>query len=248
MGFLNTALGAAKLVSNFLGGGSGSSSNTTQNTSQTQNSNSKQVASRKEYSDAFLQNLELTAANALVNNANNQESIQAQTQKVQSANLGAKPAYNFDAEAYVRGVTEAARASINNDLEANTNAIAAQTGGSQAGNSQAALLAGKLRADSAKQIAGVTAEAQGNAAQIAGNLRQQQVAELQSGTEQVGSLASAGDAGLTSLLNALRGGETYQTVTADSTTQTNESGTKNTTTPFSWTAGLGNLFKNVGDE
>lgn len=246
--FLSSALGLAKLGSNILSGGSGKTTTTSSSQNTSMKTTGQTAASRQEYSDGFLKVLEQAAAGALANTADSQGALGTQRDKVVAANLGGKPAMAFDADSYIRDMVAGASDSINNDVRANVNAIAANTGGSSSGNSAAALLENRLRTEGAAKIAGVKAEATGSAAQIASSLREQQVNELSAGTGQISSLVSAGDAGLTTLLNALRGGETYQEVNNNETQTGTSSGTAKEKTPFNWTAGLGNLFKDIGQD
>lgn len=239
--------GLGKLATNLLAGGSGSKSSTSTNQKQTMKTTGQTTAQRKEYSDGFLSNLEQAANSALGRNVAGQEALAGQLDRVQAANLGGTP-IDFDAEAYIRGVTTAATNSVNTALRANTNAIAGNTGGSASGNSQAALLASRLQTDAAAQIAGITAEATGQATNLAIQARDQRVSELQAGTNMMQGLTSTGDAGLTTLLNALRGGETFQEVNNNETQESKGTGTSQTKTPFNWTAGLGNIFKDVNQD
>lgn len=239
--------GIAKLASNFLGGGAGKEEKTTTSQNQTMKTTGQTTASRKEYSDGFLRNLETTANDALGRNAQSGKAVAGQLAKVQEANLGGTQ-IAFDPDAYIRWITESANRSIDNTVRGNTNAIAANTGGSASGNSAAALLASRLSGDAAAQKAGVAAEATAQATDMQVKARDQRVNELGAGTTMINSLSSTGDAGMTTLLNALRGGETFQEVNNNETQQSSGTGTSQTKTPFNWTAGLGNIFKDVNQD
>lgn len=239
--------GLGKLASNVLGGGSGKKETTSAKTNQTMKTTGQTTASRQEYSDGFLANLEQTANTALGRNVAAGEAIDAQLAKVTAANLGGDPV-EFDPEAYVRGITTQANQSIDNTLRGGVNAIAANTGGSASGNSAAALLANRMAGDAAAQKAGVAAEATGTATDLQIRARAARADELSAGTQMISGLSSTSDAGLTTLLNALRGGETYQEVNNNESTTTAGSSSSTTKTPFNWTSGLGNIFKDVNQD
>lgn len=271
MGLLDGVLGAAKLASNFFGGGSGTKTNTSQSSSQnssqtqTQNSSGTTSASRREFSDGFLRQLELATAEALKTSNQNTDTLQKQLGKVQGATLG--PGYtvdlSFNPDTFVNSIVGSARDAIQRGTTQNVNKIAANTGGSASGNSAAALLASRVANEGATNLAGIEGQARGQAAEISranealrlegkvqGN--QQNLALLESQTQQMTGIASTVDASLTALLNALKGGETAQDVTNNENTTIQSNGTTTgsvqgtTKQPFNWTAGLGNLFKDIG--
>lgn len=80
------------------------------------------------------------------------------------------------------------------------------------------------------------------------NIKKANSESLAAETGMLATIDSNLQSGLIGLLNALRGGETYQEVNENSTTNSSTSGTSNTKTPFNWTAGLGNLFKDIGQD
>lgn len=246
-GFLSTVLGGAKLFANVLGGGSGSKSTTSGNQKSTTRTQGSTTANRREYSDGFLAALEQSTSDALGSSAVGGAALRGQIEKVQAANLGGE-AIPFDMDAFVRGVTDQASNLITNQANSNIQQTASATGGSTSGNSQAALLASRINNDAAANIAGVRQQATAQGAQIKASLRDQQVNELASGTQQLAGLQSSVDAGLATLLNALRGGETYQEVSTDETTNASGSGTQTQRTPFNWTKGLGNLFADINQD
>lgn len=271
MGILDSVLGAAKLASNFFSGGSGTKTNTSQSTvqnskqTQVQNSSGSSTASRREFSDGFLTQLEAATAESLLASNKNQNSLEAQMKKVQDAKLGDGYAVdlNFNPDAFVNQIVGSAQNAIQRNTTQSVNKLAGNTGGSASGNSAAALLASRVANEGATTLAGVEGQARGQAAEIQranealrldgkvqGN--QQALQLLGSQTEQMTGIASTVDASLTALLNALKGGETAQDVTNSETGTVSTDGTITGTgsstsrTPFNWTAGLGNLFKDIG--
>jgi hypothetical protein len=247
--------GLVKLGSNVLSGGAGSKKTETakqsSNTSSSESTVGRTIAQRKEYSDGFLRNLEVVSNEALKRNLANSTALAGQREALDAAQLGQNP-INFDADAYIRGVTQAAGNTINNQIQTNTNAIAGNTGGSASGNSQAALLANRLATDGASQLAGITAEATRSAMDTQLRARGQQVDELATKNNILSGLSTANDAGLATLLNSLRGGETYQEVdnreNRSSNSKSSGSSTAKAVVPFNWQAGLGNIFKDVDQD
>lgn len=255
MSLLSGLVGITKLATNFIGGGAGSttdkneSSNQTANQkvtgNQSQSSAGSQSANRREFSDGFLQLLELTAKDALGSSAAGASALRDQLAEVQNNPI------NFDADAFVKGITEQAKSSVMGQLESDVNSTVSATGGSTSGNSASALLASRLRNDAAANIAGVQASAQGTAAQIQSGLQSQRSSTI------AGVAGSVNDS-LTSLLAALRGGEVQQDTTSKenmvgnsqqtSTGQTLTTGSATQSTPFNWAKGFGNLFGDINQD
>lgn len=123
----------------------------------------------------------------------------------------AMAANEFDVEGYVSGITSAAAAATNSDLEDRINTTLSAVGGSETGNSMAALLGNRMRNDAAANLAGVasSAYAQGEA------IRDQQRTSV---TAQMSQLAGDMNASLTALLGAAKGG-TQTTTESGKTTQ-----------------------------
>jgi hypothetical protein len=261
MGLLDSLLGVGKLATNVLGGGAGSTKNTNQSSSSTQNSvqatdqvqsstqngvqNTTGSQSSQQFSSAFLAQLEKITSDSL--GASQLGTAAIGDQIVDNS----KPAMDFDVDSFVNGITSAASSQINSGLESGINQTAANTGGSVGANSASALLAGKLRNEATASLAGVKSSATAQGAQIKDQLMNDQVSRST-------SLAGAQSTGLAQLLSALKGGAATQTgqqsvvsqTTAQATgstqqagqTQSNTKGTATESTPFNWTAGLGNLF------
>ena len=246
MGLFDTLLGVGKLASNFLGGGSGETTKTsgtgttTTSGKETTTSKGQTTANRREYSDGFLSILEPAAANTLVGSSQSNDALARRTQEV-----AAQP--EFDAAAYVRDVMANADRTIGQSLTQNRNRMVADAGGSAGSNSASAILAARLEGDAAAQRAGVYGDAVARGEEIRSN-------SAQSKTGQLVNLDTSMSSSLATLLNGLRGGETYQVVTDDQTSTTNMSSTGTTTqnqtsrTPFNWTKGLGNLFADIDQD
>jgi hypothetical protein len=240
-GLFASILGAGKLLTNVLGGGAGSTTN--QNSNQTQNTvqnateqsstKSSTDASRKEFSDGMLQLLEGTSANAVIANSKTTDALNDRIAGVNG---------QFDSQAYIDSIVGNAKTIIGGNLTADINKTAADVGGSSTGNSMTAQLAGKLRADAGANLGTIQADATARAAELEAN-KTSQLVQLDQSTQ--GSLAT--------LLTALKGGETYQSVDSaensaskSSTTGTNTTvGSTTQKTPFNWTKGLGNLFADI---
>jgi hypothetical protein len=132
--------------------------------------------------------------------------------------LANKPA--FDVNGYVAGITQAATAATQNDLDSRINSILSATGSSEGGNSMSALLGAKLRNDATANLAGVTANAKLAGEQLA-------TQQNESLTNQVGSLSGDLMTNISNLLAAAKGGtqQTTGAATATSNQQTQQAGT-----------------------
>lgn len=240
-------LGGGKLISNILGGGAGSTTN--QNTNQTQNtvqnateesaSKSSTSASRQEFSDGMLQLLETTAANSVLANSKTTDALNDRAGQVAGRNT-------FDSQAYIDSIVGNARQIISGNLTSDINKTAADVGGSSTGNSMTAQLANKLRADAGANLGTVQADATARAEEL-------KLQGEQSKTQELAQLDQSTQGSLATLLTALKGGETYQSVDSaeNSASKTSTSGTTTSVgsttqkTPFNWTKGLGNLFADI---
>lgn len=243
MGLFDTLLGVGKLAANVLGGGSGKKESTTAN----QNTKSTAItqANRREYSDGFLSLLETSAANSVVGGSQGTDALTEQLNKVKQAGLTRDP-IAFDADAFIRDSMSAVDNSLGASLRQNRNQAIASAGGSTAGNSAAAMLANRLEADSAAQRAGILGSTTAQAKSIEAAARASNNEALATETTLLSGLDTSMQSGLATLLNALRGGETYQEVINKESQTT--SGTSTSRTPFNWTAGLGNLFKDIDQD
>lgn len=249
MALFDILTGVGKLASNFLGGGSGKKETTNSNQSTTQNSNTvgSTTANRREFSDGMLALLETTTANQIAGGAVGADALAAQIAKVRGAGL-TEGKINFDAEKYIRDTMTGVDNSLGATLRQDRNQAIASAGGSS--NSAAALLANRLEQDNAAQRAGILGTTTANATSIEAAARASNREDLATETTLLSGLDTSMQSGLATLLNALRGGETYQEVNNKEVTNASgtSSGTATSKTPFNWTSGLGNIFKDVNQD
>lgn len=148
-----------------------------------------------------------------------QTAINTRLQQLAAEGSGA----GFDPNAYADRVTAAAATRAQGDLESRINSMQSQVGGTETGNTMAALLGQRLRTDAATEIAGVRASAEAQGQQI----RQQQ---QQSTTDQMLGLQGAGSDTLQGLITALRGAQGTETQVGSTTgSQTSRDTTTGTT-------------------
>jgi hypothetical protein len=126
----------------------------------------------------------------------------------------------FDVENYVTGIATSAASQFQGDLDSRINTILSQSGGSETGNSMAALLGGRLRNEAVANLAGVVSNASATGEQI----RQTQ---QDSFTNQISGLSNDLGSQLINLLNVAGGAqqETQQAGTSntvDSAQQTSQ--------------------------
>ena len=247
MGIFDTLLGVGKLATNFLGGGSGKKESTTANQNTSSNTTGKTQASRLEFSEGMLSLLETAAANAVAGSAVGTDSLAAQVQKVRDAGLTKNPV-KFDADAFIRDTMAGVDNTLGTSLRQNRNQAVASAGGSTAANSASALLANRLESENAAQRAGALGATTAQAKQIEIAANAANAEALSTETTLLSGLDTSMQSGLATLLNALRGGETYQEVNNRESTTSATSGTSTSRTPSNWTAGLGNLFKDVNQD
>lgn len=153
----------------------------------------------------------------------------------------AQPA--FDVAGYAKGITDAAAASTQNQLDSQINSILSATGSSEGGNSMAALLGAKLRGEAAANLAGINANAVATGQQIA----DQQQASL---TQQISGLSGDISTQLTNLLAAAKGGTqtTTGTSTGTSSQTSSQTGTTSSTTKESAQTNLQQTEKSSTDQ
>jgi len=208
-------------------GTSTSTGSTTQTGTATGTESSKTVGQTTNYSSDVLASLDalltqqLGAGNGVGSAQQASDALAGRLQQIQE--LAAKPA--FDVEGYASGITEAATAATQNDLDSRINSILSATGSSESGNSMSALLGNKLRNDAAANLAGISANARATGEQLA---TQQQ----QSITDQIGNLSGGLSSQLINLLGAAKGGaqSTVGSATGTSTQANQQTGTTQSTT------------------
>lgn len=135
-----------------------------------------------------------------------QQAINTRLQQLAAEGAGA----GFDPNAYADRVTAAAATRAQGDLESRINSMQSQVGGTETGNTMAALLGQRLRTDAATELAGVRASAEAQGQQI----RQQQQGSI---TDQMLGLQGAGSDTLQGLITALRGAQGTETQVGTST-------------------------------
>lgn len=204
-------------------GSSTSTGSTTQTGRTTGRESSSTVGTTTNYSSDVLASLDsiLTqqmGAGGGVGSA--QQATDALSSRLQQLQASAsQPA--FDVNGYVSGITAAATAATQNDLDSRINSILSATGSSESGNSMSALLGNKLRNDAAANLAGISSNARAQGEQI-------RMTQEQSTTGQIGELSGGMMANLTNLLGAARGGQ-QQTVGAATTASTQDQTQSGTT-------------------
>lgn len=106
----------------------------------------------------------------------------------------------FDADQFISSVVNRASGVIAGDVGTANRVAASAIGGTEATNSQAALLSSKQRESGAEALAGIEAQATAQAQ----NIGSQQIRDLL-------GIQTAEDQGLTSLISAIKGGQTFGT-------------------------------------
>lgn len=248
-GWLSTILGGTKLLSNFVGGGAGSTTNGSSSTNGTSTNQTKSAgveaaqsagtANSQQFSDGFLRLLEQATAESLGRSQDAGAAI-ANELKSQSG-AGA-----FDADAYVRSTVAAAESTLRPEAESASNRVRMASGGGT-GNSATQLLDSRIRNENAATIAGVRGDATARAVEL-GRTKATTLSQL----------TTSLDANMASLLSGLKGGESNTVEKVDQKTtslqEQNSTGTQSTkvkaneTKPFNWAAGLGNLFSDLGEK
>lgn len=143
----------------------------------------------------------------------------------QLVNQSKQPA--FDATGFAEGITRQAGAMAGLDLESSINGILSASGTTESGNSMSALLANKLRNQTASNLAGISA----NARATGEGIRQSGEKLI---TDSISGLAGGLEQGILGLIQSTRGASTSGTQTSTGTAKTtevtkgkgNESGTK----------------------
>jgi hypothetical protein len=248
-GWLSTILGGTKFLSNFIGGGAGSETNTSSSATGSQTSQTKQAgieaaqsvgsANSQQFSDGFLKLLEQATAESLGRSQDSGQAISAELARQSGPN-------SFDADAYIRSTMAAAESALRPQTESAANRIRMASGGG-GGNSATQLLESRIKNENAATLAGVRGDATARAAEIDRNR-----------ASTLTQLTTSLDANMSALLASLKGGETATTEKVEQKTtsvqEQNSSGTQSASqsgtesTPFNWAAGFGNLFAGIGGD
>ncbi len=170
-----------------------SNTNTKQNT--VGESNTSKSGVQQNLSDETYAGLEGLLANSFASGATQQAQGSIQDRLAQ---ITSRAGREFDVDAFVSGVSRAAASQTQMDLESRINTMLSDAGGSETGNSMAALLGNRVRNDAAATFAGVVSEAT-----MAGE--QMRTAQEESTTNQIGQLSGDISNSLTALLDASKG-------------------------------------------
>ena len=119
------------------------------------------------------------------------------------AQLTSSGAPNFDPAAFAQGIAAQAESAIGSRLEGSLNGLMTQAGGTEGGNSMAALLGSRLRGDATAELAGVTSAARAQGEEI---LRAREMGL----TSQISQLSGDITGGLTNLIQSLSGAQGTQ--------------------------------------
>lgn len=205
-------------------GSTQSAQQTSTNQSTTGVSTGTQTGTTSNYSAAVLSDLDKLLRTSL-NSGNVQDANVALGDRLaQVQSLAAQPA--FDVNAYVSGITKAAAAASQGDVESRVNGMLSATGGSESGNSMAALLGNRIRSDAQASLAGTVASATAQGQQL-------QQAQQESLSSQILSLSGGVTGVLNDLLGAAKGGQTSSTAAStqtDNTVGTSTTNAKDNTT------------------
>lgn len=179
-----------------------SSTNQTSTQNQVQNSNqqssqdtAEEQATKQYGSVQRLDTATLTALTQAVQSALGGATVgkDAATQRLSQISGGND---QFDADAYVKGITGAAKSQLDQDVESGGNQIASRTGARASSNSATALLQSKLNRAAVDQLGGIKQDATARAEEI-------RRAREESKTGQITNLAASTDNSVQGLLAAL---------------------------------------------
>ncbi len=148
----------------------------------------------------------------------------------------------FDVAGFAKGVRDSAATGINFSLEDQINGLASNIGGSESGNSMAALLGNRMRTDATKELAGIETNAFAAGEQI----RQAQQAQLTSGIQ---GLTDSAANQILSLINSTSGQRTAGTATTaeERETQTKVKSTGSSTSKANPFEAFSNAFSVLGN-
>jgi len=196
------------LLSSLFGGSSGSSGSFSSTTKSTTN------ASSKDLSDPLLKSLE-TLFQGQVGGSGFADSAGAVSGRLKQL-VDQSKAPQFDVAGFAKGITDAATSGAQIDLESGINGMLSKSGITESGNSMGALLASKLRNQTAATLGGISAQATATGEQI----RQAQQGQL---TEGINTSASTILKSILDLISGTRGADTTGTSTTNSKTSGTES-------------------------
>ena len=200
------------LLSGLFGGSSGSSGSFNSTTRATTN------ASSKDLSPELLKSLE-SLFKTQVGGEGFGDATEAVSGRLKQL-VDQSNAPGFDVAGFAKGITDQATAGAQLDLESGINDMLSRSGITESGNSMGALLANKLRNQTAANLSGISAQATATGEGIRQS-QQSQITEGIEGTSQ--TLLSS----ILELIGKTRGADTTGTSTTDSKTSgTQKSKTK----------------------
>lgn len=141
----------------------------------------------------------------------------------------------FDVNAFAKGITDQATANAGLDLESSINGLLSKSGTTESGNSMNALLANKLRNQTAANLAGISQQATATGEGI----RESQQGQITQGIQSLGStLASQ----ILALIQQTRGAENKGV----SDTKTHQVGTGTASQSMNPLGAIGDMFSFLG--
>ncbi|KAK0039429.1 hypothetical protein Bpfe_031106 [Biomphalaria pfeifferi] len=168
------------------------------NTATTGQSDTSRSGVQQNYSDATIAGLEDLLGTSFASGAT-EAGQKALTDRL--AQVRADSNRTFDVSGFVSGITRAAASQTQMDMEGRINEMLSATGGSETGNSMAALLGNRVRNDAAASFAGIASDAMATGEEI-------RRAGMESNTMQTSQLVGDISGQLGALLEASRGGIT----------------------------------------
>jgi len=153
--------------------------------------------------------------------------------------VGGSAGNDFDVDSFVRGVTDSAAARMVGDQESRINQTASAIGGTETGNSMAALLGSRLRNDNMAALAGVESNARAQGEQIRN-------AGQTAATSQIAALGGQLQGGVQGLISALAGQQRSTQEQQGTTTQATQANTSTGTTTGTGTSTSSGTTTNRG--
>lgn len=219
--------GIGSLLSGLFGGKK-------ENQSFERHSTTESSASAQDLSPDLLKALE-TLFTSTIGNGQFQQSGNAISGRLdQLTNQSKLP--DFDVAAFAKGITDQATAGANLKLDSDINSILSKSGTTESGNSMNALLANKLRNETAANLAGITQQATASGEAI----RQSQQSQI---TQGIQGLAGSLSDQILKLIQSTRGAST----TGTSKSKEDTKGTGTTQESQNPLGLLGSLFSSMGN-
>lgn len=176
MAILEAITGIAGALGSIFGGGKNKT--VTQHEARNEWTENKSAAESQDLSPELLKALEGLFVRQIGTGQLEQGGQAVQQRLAQLMDMSKQP--QFDVERYAAGIRNAATSAAQLDLESSINGMLSSAGVSEGGNSMNALIANKLRGQTAAQLGGVFSQAFGQGEQIR-QAQQQQITEGVSG-------------------------------------------------------------------